>query len=132
MKNRKAPGLDGVPPEVWKTKAFNDILCNEVYNGNHIEVWNEGCVVPFPKKGDLGITGNYRGITLTSIVDKIYNTMILNTKHPALETIFRKNQNGFLKTGPQFDSSSTICRLLKSFICRLYSPSKIVANSTSL
>ena len=35
MKNAKAPGLDGIPPEVWKTKAFNEILlnlCNEAYN----------------------------------------------------------------------------------------------------
>ena len=34
-KNRKAAGLDEIPPEVWKTRQFDDILlrhCNAVYN----------------------------------------------------------------------------------------------------
>ena len=26
IKNRKAAGLDEIPPEVWKTKQFDDIL----------------------------------------------------------------------------------------------------------
>ena len=33
--NRKATGLDEIPPEVWKTRQFDDILlrhCNAVYN----------------------------------------------------------------------------------------------------
>ena len=35
IKNRKAAGLDEIPPEVWKTRQFDDILlrhCNAVYN----------------------------------------------------------------------------------------------------
>ena len=27
----------------------------------------KGCILPFPKKGDLGLAKNYRGITLASI-----------------------------------------------------------------
>ena len=26
IKNREAAGLDEIPPEVWKTKKFNDLL----------------------------------------------------------------------------------------------------------
>ena len=40
IKNRKAAGLDEIPPEVWKTREFDDILlrhCNVVYNQNTIE-----------------------------------------------------------------------------------------------
>ena len=33
----------------------------------------KGCILPFPKKGDLGLAKNYRGITLTSIAAKMYN-----------------------------------------------------------
>ena len=76
MKNKKAAGLNRIPPEVWETGKFNDLLlyyCNEVYNGNVIQSWTEGCMLHFPKKGDLGQTSNYRGITLTSIAAKIYN-----------------------------------------------------------
>ena len=35
IKDRKAAGLDEIPPEVWKTRQFDDILlrhCNAVYN----------------------------------------------------------------------------------------------------
>ena len=35
FKNKKAAGLDEIPPEVWKTWKFNDILlryCNALYN----------------------------------------------------------------------------------------------------
>ena len=57
IKNRKAAGLDEIPPEVWKTRQFDDILlrhCNAVYNQNPIDRWTKGCILPFPKKGDLG------------------------------------------------------------------------------
>ena len=42
IKNRKAAGLDEIPPEVWKTRQFDDILlrhCNAVYNQNPIDRW---------------------------------------------------------------------------------------------
>ena len=74
IKNRKAAGLDEIPPEVWKTRQFDDILprhCNAVYNQNPIDRWMKGCILPFPKKGDVGLAKNYRGITLTSIAAKI-------------------------------------------------------------
>ena len=62
IKNRKAAGLDKIPPEVWKTRQFDDILlrqCNTVYNQNRIERWMKGCILPFPKKGDLGLAMTY-------------------------------------------------------------------------
>ena len=49
--------------------------CNAVDNENTIDRWRKGCILPFPKKGDLGIAKNYRGITLTSIAAKIYNAL---------------------------------------------------------
>ena len=57
LKNKKASGLDGIPPEVWKTGKLNDLLlyCNEVYNRNVFQSWTEGCILPFPKKSDLGV-----------------------------------------------------------------------------
>ena len=70
LKNRNASGLDEIPLEVWKTRQFDDILlkhCNAVYNQNPIDRRMKGCILPFPKKGDLGLAKNYRGITLTSI-----------------------------------------------------------------
>ena len=95
--NRKAAGLDKIPPEVWKTRQFDDILlrqCNAVYSQNRIERWMKGCILPFPKKGDLGLAKNYRGIILTSIAAKIYNALLRNRIEPKIDNILRKNQNG--------------------------------------
>ena len=40
IKNRKAAGLDEIPPEVWKTRQFDEILlrhCNAIYDQNPID-----------------------------------------------------------------------------------------------
>ena len=99
LQNKKAARLDGIPSEVWKTGKFNDLLyyCNEVYKGNVIQSWTEGCILAFLKKGDLSKTSNYRGITLTSIAAKIYNALLLNRIQPEMEKFLRSNQNGFIK-----------------------------------
>ena len=62
IKNRIAAGLDEIPTEAWKTREFDDILlphCNALYNQNAIDRWTKGCILLFPKKGDLGIAQNY-------------------------------------------------------------------------
>ena len=98
IKNREAAGLDEIPPEVWKTREFNDILLQRssaICNQNTIDRWTKGYILPFPKKGDLGIAKNYRGVTLISIVAKIYNALLHNHIKPKIEKILRKNLNGF-------------------------------------
>ena len=75
----KAAGLDEIPPEVWKTRKFDR--------------WTKGCILPFPKKGDLRISKNCCGITLTSIAAKIYNALLLNHIAPTFEKILGKNKN---------------------------------------
>ena len=55
----------------------------------------KGCILPFPKKGDLGLAKNSRVITLTSIAAKIYNALLWNHIEPKINNILRKNQNGF-------------------------------------
>ena len=100
LQSKKAAGLDGIPPEVWKTGKFNDLLlyyCNEVYKGNVIQSWTEGYILPYPKKGDLSKTSNYRGLTFTSIAAKVYNAPLLNRIKPEIEKILKRNQNGFRK-----------------------------------
>ena len=116
IKNRKAAGLDEIPPEVWKTRQFDDILlrhCNAVYNQNPIDRWMKGCILPFPKKGDLGLAKNYRGITLTSIAAKIYNAQLRNRIEPKIDNILRKNQNAFRRNRSTTSQILTIRRILE-------------------
>ena len=115
-KNRKVAGLDDIPPEVWKTRQFDDILlwhCNAVYNQNTIDRWRKWCLLPFPKKGDLRLAKNYRGITLTSIAAKIYNALLRNRIEPKIDNILRKNQNGFRRNRSTTPQILTIRRILE-------------------
>ena len=111
--NKAAPDI---PPEVWNTGAFDDILLefsNDVYNQHAIPQWTEGCILPFPKKGDLGSVSNYRGITLTHIAAKVYNSMLLNRIQPTMEKILRKNQNGFRKGRSTVGQILTVRRIIE-------------------
>ena len=115
IKNRKAAGLDEILPEAWKTWQFDDILlrhCNAIYNQNTIDRWTKGCMLPFPKKGDLGIAKNYRGITLTSVAAKICNALLRNRIEPEIEKILRKNQNVFQRNRSTTSQILTIRRIL--------------------
>ena len=115
IENRKAAGLYEIPPEVRKTRQFNNIQlrhCNAIYNQNSKERWMKGCILPFPKKGDLRLAKNYHGITLTSIAAKIYNALQRNCIEPKIESIPKKKQNGFLKNRSTTSQILTICQIL--------------------
>ena len=61
IKNSKAAGFDEIPPEVWKTRQFDNILlqhCNAIYNQNPIDRWMKGDILLFPKKVDLRLAKN--------------------------------------------------------------------------
>ena len=95
----KAAGEDGVMPEVIKRCNIDDIIlgfCNDILikdeKPEQLSILN---IIPLPKKGDLSITGNYRGISLTSIVSKLFNRLILNRVRPVIDPHLRPNQNGF-------------------------------------
>ena len=116
VKRGKACGLDNIPAEVWLTDDYDDELlmfCNLMYQLNPIDRWTEGCILPFPKKGDLGQATNYRGITLTTIASKIYNLLILNRLRPEIEAVLRKNQNGFRQRKSTVGQILTIRRLIE-------------------
>ena len=101
---------------MWKTRQFDDILlrhCNAVYNQNPIDRWTKGFILPFPKKGDLGLAKNYRGITLTSIAAKIYNALLRNRIVPQIDKILGKNQNGFRRNRSTTSQILTIRRILE-------------------
>ena len=78
----------------------------------------EGCILPFPKKGDLGLAKNYRGITLTSIAAKIYNALLRNHIEPKIDNILRKKQNGFRRNRSTTSQILTIRRILEGVLAK--------------
>ena len=89
IKDSKFALFDEIPVEIWKTRKFDRILrlCNAGYKQNV-----RANSTNFPKKGDLGITMNYRCITA-----KIYKAQLLNLIGPETGKILSKNQIGFRK-----------------------------------
>ena len=101
-----------------------------------------------PKKGDLSLATNYRGITPTPIATKIYNSMLLNRIQPEVEKVLRRNQNSFRKNRSTVGQILTVRRIIKGvkannleaiilFIdfykrFRLNTPWKNSGNSTSI
>ena len=116
FKKGKAAGLDDIPVEVWKTEALIEPLldvCNMTFHGDKPKIWGKSGLKPLPKKGDLGDTGNYRGISLTVIASKIYNKMLLQRIRPHLEPILRMNQNGFRPNRSTLAQILTLRRLVE-------------------
>ena len=70
-------------------------FCNKTYLGNRPPEWGILGIVPIPKKGDMTIPENYRGISLTQTASKVYNRLQLNRIRPEQEKTLRPNQNGF-------------------------------------
>ena len=82
LKLGKSAGPDGIPPEVFKCCDFDDIclnFCNKVLmQCDKPPQWSFMNIIPVPKSGDLSVTDNYRGISRTCIMAKIFNRLLLN------------------------------------------------------
>ena len=115
--NNKSPGLDNIPTILWKDPTFLTLLlefCNHTFEYHSPpSAWLTGGIVPVPKKGDLTLASNYRGITLMPIASKIYNKLILNRIVPFLDPLLRKNQNGFRKGRGTLSQILSIRRILE-------------------
>ncbi|XP_072017053.1 uncharacterized protein [Amphiura filiformis] len=68
----KSSGEDGIPPEVLKRCDLDDLVlgfCNDALLEERMpDQWSILNIIPIPKSGDLSQGGNYRGISLSSLV----------------------------------------------------------------
>ena len=119
QKSGKAPGPDNIPPEALKeaeelnTEALH-MLFKDIWENEEIpNDWKEGYVVKIPKKGDLSLCSNYRGISLLSVPGKIFNRVILNRLKHAVDPKLRDNQAGFRKNRSCTDQIATLRIILE-------------------
>ena len=98
----KAPGNDGIPPELIKhckttlLLPLHEVLC---------QCWQEGAVPQhmrdskiitlYKNKGERSDCNNYRGISLLSIVGKVFARVILIRLQKLAERIYPESQCGF-------------------------------------
>ena len=85
LKLNKSGGPDMLINEflIYGKHIFTSTLCNlfnQIFaSGYFPEDWSEGYIIPLHKKGSLNDVGNYRGITLLSILGKLF-TRVLNNR----------------------------------------------------
>lgn len=85
MKNGRAAGPEGIPAELLKngTEKLNSFLV-ELFNrllnnGDPIPtIWKEGWITPIHKKGKRDECSNYRCISVTSTLSRVYGKLLRN------------------------------------------------------
>ena len=102
MKVNKAAALDcAITAEALQGGGDQmvDIIwafCSEVFTTlSPPRQWITNVIIPLPKKGNISLMTNYRGISLMSIAAKVYNKILLNRIRPHVDPLLRKNQAGF-------------------------------------
>ena len=78
LTNLKSPGLNGVPPNTFKSMSEENLrhhfsFITEFWEDKvNFEEWNECQVVSVPKSGYLSDPNNWRGVNLMDIGSKVF------------------------------------------------------------
>jgi len=82
LKQGKAPGLNGIPPEALKAmdntpKRTVHKHVSDFFEGktDH-DAWRKSQCIPVPKKGDLGNPNKWRGIMLMDMCSKVFSSIM--------------------------------------------------------
>ena len=105
IKSNKSPGLDNITNNMIKTsqsallkcyqKIFNACLSQSIYPHK----WAEGYITPLYKANDMHDPGNYRGLTITSSIGKLFNRVLNSRLDKFLDEhdLIDKSQIGFTR-----------------------------------
>ena len=119
----KAPDEDGIPPEVIKCykpallEPLHEPLCLRWREGKvPQDMRNAKIITLYKNKGDRSDCNNYRGISLLSIVGKVFAGVVLVRLHVLAECIYPESQCGFRSKRSTVDMIFSIRQLQKK--CR--------------
>ena len=105
IKSNKAPGLDHISNNMIKSGQTFLLPClQKIFNacltfGNYPEPWSIGYMSPIHKCNDASDPNNYRGITITNALGKLFNKILDNRLCKFLDKyhIIQDCQLGFTK-----------------------------------
>ena len=101
LKNGKSSGIDDIPNEFLKYggEYITSTLCELFQYFSDLEAlpdeWRQGLIKSIHKSGSTTDLDNYRGISLTSNVYKIYVHIIESMNHLECNTVLGENQGAF-------------------------------------
>ena len=97
----KAPGMDGIPPEI--IKCGKGALLDQLYK-LLCQCWEEGevphdmrdcnIIILYKNKGDRSDCNNYQGIALLSTVGKVFARVLLNRLQQLADRVYPESQCG--------------------------------------
>ena len=105
LKPSKSPGPDGIHPRVLRELAdviadpLKQIFDKSLSEGKLPSEWKDAEVRPIFKKGDKTAPGNYRPVSLTSVVCKVFESFIRDAlyNHLVNNKLLSTEQFGFCK-----------------------------------
>ena len=119
LKNRKAPGSDGIPSEFWKWASpyFLEVLLQHLndclLSASAPDTWNEALVAMLPKESsDPSHPASNRPIALTQTSYKIYAALLQRRLQQGLESRIRPHQYGFRP----HKSTSQPCHIIRRIL----------------
>ena len=123
LKCNKSPGLDNISNQMIKAgqnillpslqKLFN--LC--LINGHYPKSWASGYITTIHKSGDQTNPNNYRGITVTSAIGKVFNSVLNNRLEQFLtkNNVINECQLGFTKAARTSDHMFILKTILDKY-----------------
>ena len=119
LENNKAPGFDGIPGEVIKYggntlhSRLHEMISAMWREERVPQQWKDAKIISiFKKKGDQAICGNSRGISLLSIVGKVFTKVLLTRLNKYIvDSVCPETQCGFRKERSTIDMIFTARQL---------------------
>ena len=116
-----SPGESGIQPQIWKYlidhPETSQVLTNVILSIWKTEKipndWNVGRLTILPKKGDLGLPKNYRGIMLLETAYKIIAIILHSRLLPIEESLDHEPQCGFRPDRGCIDAIFTVKTALR-------------------
>ncbi|RUM94525.1 MAG: hypothetical protein DSZ28_02740, partial [Thiothrix sp.] len=126
LKLSKAPGLDGVLGEMLKCSAAYIVdyllkMFNVILNcGRYPRCWCKSVILPLHKKGSYAEPDNYRGISLTSILSKVFMHIVQSRLQKFVEKrgIIVEEQSGFRKGYSTVDNVFVLHGIIDKYLSR--------------
>ena len=103
LKENGAPGPDGFPPSVFKilrdeiSTPLMILFQKSLDNGQIPDEWRDANITVIHKKGSRADPGNYRGVSLTSVLGKLLERLVKNEIDSHIEDngLLKDSQHGF-------------------------------------
>uniref|UniRef100_A0A3P9JF00 ribonuclease H n=1 Tax=Oryzias latipes TaxID=8090 RepID=A0A3P9JF00_ORYLA len=125
LKVGKAAGVDGCAVECLKSGGAIVIewlvrLLNVCFANGQVPLdWMSACVVPLYKgKGDKYECGSFRGISLLSVVGKVYGRVLINRVVEGTEGMIGEEQCGFRRGRGCVDQVFVVRQVCEKFLAK--------------